>query len=310
MIGLPPGATAVGTVTVRDGQASFTHRGTGDLHTRYEIGSVTKTLTVLLLCDLAVAGLVTLDDPVNRHLPPPARLPGPHGPEVTLRHLAAHTSGLPRVPRDLYLRALPTLLSAPYARYPGRLLLRAAGRCRIRHAPGSRTGYSTFGIGLLGEALSRAAGTGWADLIAAHITVPLGLTDTGCEQRPERDATGHSTRGRIRPPFRIPGLAPAGALRSTVTDLGRYLAAWLDPDSSPLAAAVRLATTAGIGWERDGDLRWHSGATPGFTALAGFCSPRRTAFAALTDATPGRDSIVTPAFAMLEATADADLRRG
>ncbi|MBO3743474.1 serine hydrolase domain-containing protein [Actinoplanes flavus] len=306
MIALPAGATAVSTVTVRDGQASFTHRGTGHARTRYEIGSITKTLTVLLLCDLAAAGLVSLDDPVNRHLPPPARLPGPHGPEVTLRHLAAHTSGLPRLPRDFLLRALPTLRTAPYARYPGRLVLRAAGRCRIRHAPGSRTGYSTFGIGLLGVALSRAAGTGWADLIAARVTGPLGLADTGCEQCPERDAVGHSVRGKVRPPLRIPGLAPAGALRSTVTDLGRYLAAWADPDGTPLAAAMRLATTARLGWERDGELRWHSGATPGFTAFAGFCPSRRTALAALTAVTPGRGGIVTPAFTALEGTAGAE----
>jgi CubicO group peptidase (beta-lactamase class C family) len=104
---------------------------------RYELGSLSKTFTVLLLADLARAGRLGLDDPLAAHLPG-LPLPDGHARRITLRHLATHTSGLPRVPRDLIAGAVLHPYANGYASYDRERLLDAFARTRVRHAPGTR----------------------------------------------------------------------------------------------------------------------------------------------------------------------------
>lgn len=95
------------------GVASAEAGGELDGHTRFEIGSVTKVLTGLLLAELANRGVVHLDDPIDAHLPAAVASPPSEGGPITLRHLATHTSGLPRLPTNL----MPADLADPYAGY-------------------------------------------------------------------------------------------------------------------------------------------------------------------------------------------------
>jgi CubicO group peptidase (beta-lactamase class C family) len=265
-----------------------------DGDTLFEIGSITKVFTALLLADMALEGSVALDEPL-RELLAGVRVPS-RGGEICLEHLATHTSGLPRLPPGMLPRALFDT-SNPYAQLDEDRVLAALERTRLRRAPGKRVRYSNLGPGLLGIALARRAGIGYEELLRSRVLEPLGLADTGIDVPPERLARGHSHRGRPVSWWDFPGLAGAGALRSSANDLLRLLSACLDPPDSRLGRALALAMKPraragrrlqiGLGWfqlRRGGEtLVWHDGGTGGFRSIAGFVPTRRTAVVALTN---------------------------
>ncbi|MEV0677743.1 serine hydrolase domain-containing protein [Actinosynnema sp. NPDC050436] len=280
----------VGGVTDRGGRYPVTGR------TRFEIGSLTKTFTGLLLAEMAARGEVDPADPVRRHLPPGAA-PG-LGRAVTLESLATHTSGLPRLPPGLLLRALARVRTNPYQGFgPDRV---AGALRRTRPRPAGRYRYSNYGVALLGLALAGAAGRPYEELLTARVLRPLGLADTGFTPHPQ--VTGY-LRGRPRPPWEMVGLAAAGGLRSSATDLLRHLTAHLSPPAgslrTALAEVVRPRVSAGdhdvcLVWDvrrRSGrDLLFHSGGTRGCTAFVAFSPQTGTAFAALANAGPTVES--------------------
>ena len=275
--------------------------------TIFQIGSVTKVFTALLLADMAERGEVRLSDPAARYLP------GATGP-VTLADLATHTSGFPRLPRGLFWFALLSPRD-PYARYPERRFLRVARRALHTGSGVHPYSYSNFGYGLLGHLLAQAAGTPYPTLVTTRICGPLGLADTTFEvPAPSRDrkARGH-LRGRPVPDWHLGPLPAAGALYSTATDLATFLQTHLTaaspapttpltPDSPPapgallasLASAIRATLVPrhpvpggeiGLAWHqiRRGDhtIIWHNGMTGGFSSMVAFDPARSLGVAAL-----------------------------
>ncbi|MEV0187834.1 serine hydrolase domain-containing protein [Kitasatospora purpeofusca] len=246
-VGAVVAGLARGTVEIRG--AGRTGPGTAGgppgPDTLFEIGSVTKVFTSLALARLTLAGTVTLDDPLAEvladALPAGVTVPA-KGPEpLALRHLATHTSGLPRLPAGMLL---PSLLSPnkpdPYAHCTADTLLTGLGRTRLRAAPGRSFRYSNLGAGLLGLALAHRAGIGYGELVRREICEPLGLKDTVLEPSPEqtaRLAPGHTTGGRPVPAWHLADLAGAGGLRSTAADLAVLLRAQLaaGPEASGAA---------------------------------------------------------------------------
>jgi CubicO group peptidase (beta-lactamase class C family) len=259
---------------VRDEDTAAGGFGGAGPATIFQVGSVTKVFTALLLADMAERGEVHLSDPAASYLPGPAQ-PG----LVTLADLATHTSGLPRLPRDLFLSAL-LHPADPYARYPVARLVRAARRALRSGSPGSPYAYSNFGFGLLGYLLGQAAGTPYETLVTTRICAPLGLSDTAfAVTDPRRAAQGHR-RGRPVPDWRMGALAGAGGLYSTAADLARFLRACLTAAPAALAPAIRATFTPrlpipggeiGLAWHhaRRGDrtIAWHNGMTGGFSAM-------------------------------------------
>jgi serine-type D-Ala-D-Ala carboxypeptidase/endopeptidase len=260
--------------------------------TIFEIGSITKTFTATLLADMAREGLVALDDPVQRHLPAGLRLPV-RGRDITLEDLAAHRSGLPRLPKGLLWPALTRNRSDPYAELDEERLAAAVGATRPRREPGRKVGYSNYGMGLLGHALALRAGASYERLVRARICEPLGLADTWVETpEPERGrvATGHSRRGRPAPHWHLAALAGAGGLRSTAPDLLRFLGLHSPGAESPLAEAAAETARPRVAWHKlQMGLGWmivpagrrlpwgrprhtiliHEGGTGGFRSFAG-----------------------------------------
>lgn len=261
--------------------------------TRFEIGSVTKTFTALLLAEMVRRGEIRYDDPVDDYLPPGWRLRRPT--PVTLEQLATHTSGLPLIPLTTMPKVLRTWFSNPYAALGPAQVRTGLARARLRSTPGSRFHYSNLGFGLLGWLLAEAADLPFEHLLIDRVLQPLGLTDTSSTPTPQ--AVGHRRR-RPLPPWHIPGLPAAGALRSTAHDLLDYLAAHLSPHATPLAAALTDVTRTRIpladndhlclAWfyraKPDHDLLFHSGGTCGSTAFVGFSPQTGTALVALTNA--------------------------
>ncbi|MYS23351.1 CubicO group peptidase, beta-lactamase class C family [Streptomyces sp. DvalAA-14] len=290
----------------------FTDRG-GTLpvtdRTRFELGSVTKTFTSLLLADLAARGPVCLDEPLGALIPRRSLPRSPLAADITLEQLATHTSGLPRLPPGLLRTAAPSWTTNPYQAFPPEALLDSLAVSRLGHPPGTRVHYSNFGVGLLGALLTEQAGTGYDALLRAHVLEPLALTDTTADPAGPQ-ATGH-WHGRPRPPFLIPSMPAAGALRSSARDLLRYLRGLIAPHTvtppgQPLHLALHEVTRprrralAGpelaLAWTRRvrpapaPALYFHSGATRGFTAFAGFSRDPAVAVVALTNTAPGLHS--------------------
>ncbi|WP_433260084.1 serine hydrolase domain-containing protein [Actinosynnema sp. CS-041913] len=266
-------------------------------HLRYEIGSVSKTFAALLLAELVATGRLDYDTPAGACLPSPTSR-GPRG--ITLLHLATHTSGLPGLPRDpfFYRQALPRWTTNVYAGYPRWRLLRAFHHHRGHTPPGSRWGYSNFGVAVLGHALAHHAATPYPELLARHVLRPLGLDDTCLRPGPPgTDALGHRAGGAPVPPLDLGGFTAAGAVRATPHDLLTYLEAHLDPDGSPLATALhavhevhtapspRTAPARSLTWFRTdtehGPIYFHGGATFGHHAYLGYRPATRTALAAV-----------------------------
>ncbi|MCB2224549.1 MAG: beta-lactamase family protein [Actinobacteria bacterium] len=290
------------TVGVLDGGvASFTAGGDLDRAADpgalcWEIGSITKVFTGVLLAEMAGRGEVALDDPVGRHAPAgaAARLPG-EAHQPTLRHLATHTSGLPRLPLRMVRAAGRS--DDPYAGLSADDVWAHLGPAtRLPRRP--RHSYSNYGVGLLGHLLERAAGMPYPDLLAERVLDPLGLTATGCDDcRGGGPVVGGFRRRRETPPWTFGALEAAGALRSTPADMLRFAAACLDAPAGPLGGALEASfgphhrgrlQRVGLGWQHRvvpprGGRRpalWHNGGTYGTASFLAIDRERQRAVVA------------------------------
>lgn len=276
--------------------------------TLFEIGSVTKVFTALLLAEAVRRGEVALETPLADLLPVGTRVPSRSGAEITLRHLATHTSGLPRLPMRHRQVAAAMLRrdQNPYASLDTDGVLAVLARTDLRRTPGEgRMHYSNFGAGLLGLALVRAAGVSdYEALVRSRVCLPLGLADTVVTARGDqvdRLAQGHIWRGRPTSAWDLPGIPGAGALRSTADDLLTFAAAYLGPDDHPLGEAMRTTLDhhgvkgIGLGWQLHAGrppvppLAWHNGGTGGFRSFVGLARETGEAVVVLTNSTRGVD---------------------
>jgi CubicO group peptidase (beta-lactamase class C family) len=175
----------------------------------FEIGSVTKVFTSLLLAIAVQRGEVALDDALSDHLPPGTHVPRRGDAEITLLHLATHRSGLPRLPPRFWWEALRHR-DDPYAELTTERVLDALSRTRPRRSPGDRFRYSNFGAGLLGMALGHAAGADYETLVRDRIALPLGMMYTTValdEDQRSRLAPGTTRRGKPAGLWTLTGLA-------------------------------------------------------------------------------------------------------
>ncbi len=286
--------------------------------TLFEIGSITKTFTALLLADMVVKGELKLDDPVEKWLPQGLavglnglKLRDHTGAPLRLVDLATHRSGLPRLPDNM-----PNGTRAdPYVDYrEQQLLVYLKSREALVETDAGKTtkkrdevyAYSNLGYGLLGYVLARAANTSYEELLQKRVMTPLGLTSTYVDTpRGElaRFSDGHyvenGTTMKQAKHWRFDVIAPAGALRMSAKDMGRYAQAASGAIDTPLKAAFTLAQKRygdGIGAKNPQGLAWilaplngrtvvnHDGMTGGFTATLWVDPERRSAVAVLSNA--------------------------
>ena len=255
-----------------------------DADTVFEIGSVTKVFTSLLLADMVERREVSLADPVAKYLPAGVKMPERNGRQITLEDLATHTSGLPRLPSNLH----PQDAANPYADYSVEQLYQFLSGYQLTRDIGSGYEYSNLGGGLLGHVLARRAGIDYEKLVRTRICDPLGMRSTVItlsNEMKSRFAVGHDATMQRVAYWDLPTLAGAGALRSTANDLVTFVAANLGYVKSPLAPAIAAMLTVrrptgspgldiGLGWHiltRDGhEIVWHNGGTGGFRSFIAF----------------------------------------
>jgi CubicO group peptidase (beta-lactamase class C family) len=258
-----------------------------DGDTVFEIGSITKVFTALLLTEMVTRGEVALDDPVSKYLPGNVKMPARDGKQVTFLDLATYSSGLPRLPDGI-----PNTGDNPYAAYTVEQLYAFLSNHTLRFDPGTHYEYANLGFGLLGHVLALRANAGYEELVVSRVCAPLGLEDTRISLTPsmrERLAQGHLSNLEPASNWDFPTLAGAGALRSTANDLLKFMkATCLTEAGAPLRPAIdlmlqtRRPTDAprlkvGLGWfvssGNDDETVWKDGMTGGYACFAGF-SPR------------------------------------
>lgn len=260
-----------------------------DGNTLFEIGSITKVFTTLVLASLVEQGALKLGDRLSTLLPDDVKVPTRNGQEISLLNLATHTSGLPRLPDNF----APADMSNPYVDYSVEQLYTFLSNYQLPRDIGNQYEYSNLGSGLLGHLLSFKTGLDYETLVKTQITQPLQMHDTGIQLTTEqhtRFATGHNRLNQPVPYWDLPTLAGAGALRSTVNDLLKFLAANLQLLSSPLNSilqtthAVQTETgTPGLaialGWHllnhHEMEIIFHDGGTGGFRSFLGFVKQKR-----------------------------------
>jgi len=232
------------------------HRRPASPRTMFGLASITKSFTALAVLRLAEHGALSLDDPVRRHLPE-FRPPGPGGGRrIALRHLLSHSSGLPPLPSIYYTSARSFGDAPPYdprvARrvgldpdhppidtYDGILAYLASARYRLLAPPGAQFSYSNEGFGLLGAVIERASGRSYESFVEEEILRPAGMAsstfDTGILYRRPEVTVLYSPDPRRPRAGLVPSerwwedtcLRAAGALRSNVEDMVRYLELFL-----------------------------------------------------------------------------------
>ncbi|HEV2691239.1 MAG TPA: serine hydrolase, partial [Bryobacteraceae bacterium] len=182
--------------------------------TIFEIGSITKVFTSLVLADMIERGEVKPDDPVAKFLPSTVTVPSRNGRQITLLDLSMQISGLPRMPNNFR----PADLANPFADYDAPKLYDFLSHYTLTNNIGEKYLYSNVGVGLLGHALSLKAGSSYEQMVRKRILEPLGMTSTtvtlSAEQK-KRMATGHDATLKPVKNWDLDALAGAGAIRST-----------------------------------------------------------------------------------------------
>jgi CubicO group peptidase (beta-lactamase class C family) len=293
-------AGMVAAVVDENGANMAAHGSTGvdgvalDAGTVFEIGSITKVMTALMLADMVERGEVAFDDPVTDYLPASATLQ-PRGRPITLLDLATYTSGLPRMPGNIPQEWLRR--PNPLADFTTDMLFDALVDLTPEHEAGAHYEYANFGFALLGVALARRASTSYEQLLIERVCDPLGLDRTRITLTPDMQAhvaQGHNLGGELAQLLDMPGLQGAGAARADANDMVAFLEAAMGLRRTPLDAAfARLletrrptplaGTDAALGWfvSSDGneEIVWKSGATSGFGSCLAFSTrSRRGAF--------------------------------
>ena len=267
--------------------------GTAKPDAIFEIGSITKTFTGLVLAQMVVQKKVTLDTPI-RTLLPAGIVAKPESAEITLVDLATQHSGLPRMPDNFK----PQNPVNPYVDYHAAQLQEFIARHGVAKPADAAFLYSNLGFGLLGYGLSLRAGIPYGQLLSTEVTGPLHMSDTVVTLSPaqrSRLIQGYDANFDPTGPWDLDAFAGAGAIKSTAADLLTYLDGQLHPDkyatgaaadspAATLPAAVALDHQVRANVAVNGDTRialaWffnpkkgfysHSGGTGGYGSTAAF----------------------------------------
>ncbi|MEW6125791.1 MAG: serine hydrolase [Acidobacteriota bacterium] len=276
-----------------------------DSNSIFEIGSITKVFTCILLADMVKRGDMKLDDPIAKYLPAGVKAPTRNGKEITLLDLATHTSGLPRMPTNFK----PQDAKNPFADYTATQLYEFLSSYTLLLDIGSKYEYSNVGMGLLGHLISLKAKKDYETLVIERICKPLKMNDTRItlsDEQKTRLATGHTSGLQPTPNWDIDVLAGAGALRSTVNDMLKFVAANVGLTKTKLYPVLQMShqmqrktdsadMDIALGWHINkrfgGEIIWHNGGTGGYRTFTGFDNKKRAGVVVLSNSGLGQDDI-------------------
>jgi CubicO group peptidase (beta-lactamase class C family) len=272
---------------LKDGKTYFynygeTKKGNGQIPSSknlYEIGSITKTFTGILLAKAVTENKIKLNDPVNKYLP--KNIPVIKFGDDTLKivHLSNHTSGLPPLPDNFDT----TDLTNPYRNYDEKKLLEYLKHASLSRKPGQKFEYCNLAVGLLGYILQGVNKMPFEKMVTTFISSKAGMTDTR-EFLTKKDSIsfmqGYDESIALQSQWDFKILTAAGSLRSNTEDMLKYAALNLNALNEKIQKAIDLSHTAtfdagqqkiGLNWFIQnwgwGQLWFHGGATGGYRSL-------------------------------------------
>ena len=267
---------------LKAGQAITAHVGhtrsqgpVPDNDTVYEIGSVSKVFTGILVADAVVRGRARLDQPAQELLPGNVKMPRWKDRPIMIVDLTTHRSGLPRLASNMPIANGQN----PYVDYTSKLAYEFLTEHRLRRRPGSEYEYSNLGMALAGYLISANAELSYDELLRQRIAEPLAMKSTRVVLSPsmhQRLATPHLAVGEETSTWECADMPGAAGIRSSTTDMLRFAQAHLSPPNDDTGRAIELAwkkhtvdvskgPAMGLGWNfaGDGKTRWHNGQTGG-----------------------------------------------
>ncbi|MBL7846786.1 MAG: serine hydrolase [Cyclobacteriaceae bacterium] len=295
----------------QNGMTTFYHVGYADVasqrlvdsKTLFEIGSITKTFTTIMIAQLAEEGKIKLKDPVQNFLPSGVTMPTRNGRSITFEDLATASSGLPRMPNNM----TPADNENPYIDYTEDKLWAFLSGYTLTRDIGSQYEYSNLGMGLLGVLVARIDGKTYRESVTKRILKPLRMNETFMNTPGRKDknaATGYSDGKPVKAWTWTDAscIQGAGGLLSNAEDMMKYLLANLKPSTNSLGKAMinshqprldigRNNMKIALGWHTRNKIIWHNGGTGGFRTFAGYEPEKKMAVVVLTNSNLGADDI-------------------
>lgn len=267
-----------------------------DANTIYEIGSITKTFTATLLADLVERGVIGLEDAIAAFLPDSVAQ-NPALQKVTFKTLANHTSGLPRLPKNL--ESTPGYdANDPYAHYDRQALFSELKNVELIHEPETAYEYSNLGYGLLGELIAIISDKPYLQCVHDVITMPLHMNNTWAQVDPDDESAAKVyDNGTEVSLWNFDAMAGTGVLKSTIDDMLRYAITQVarpENDLQNAMATTRLFTyfippntDIGLAWHmniiEDVTCYFHTGGTAGSSSFIGLIPDNRSAVIVLSN---------------------------
>ncbi len=273
-------------------------------NTLFEIGSVTKVITTVMLQKLIDKGDFALSDTLQMHMPSYVHVPTYNGNEINLLHLATNYAGFPYVPENSNVKDL----SNPFAGYTVDLLYEYLNTKKLNREPGTEYEYSNLGMGLLGHIMELRYNMSYEDIVKKEICESLGMENTCVTLSNEQKnhfAIGHVGDAEVGC-WDLPCIEAAGGLRSTAKDLARFIAANLnlfpcdfyesmEKTHTALFPAVNSHMKIALGWHVSSLFEnieiGHNGSTGGYHSFVGFCKETKRGVVLLTNGCTNIDDI-------------------
>lgn len=258
-----------------------------DENTLFEIGSITKTMTAAVLADMVIKEEISLDDAVEDYLPEIANFPSYNDEKITFKHLANHTSSLPRIPDNLIDGNFDE--NQPYLNYTKEMMFDFLDGYVLPYPIGSVEEYSNLGTGLLGYTLAKIKGQSLESLFQEIVFDQANMANSFCVI-PANFTNIAQPYDEDRDPVSIWNMSEttlgAGGVKASLTDMLAYLETNLSYGNSDLIEVLRLTHentqtlnapfTLGLAWnniykeEDNTTLTWHNGVTAGTVSVIGF----------------------------------------
>lgn len=298
VIGAALGYVEKGSITyICCGNKSIQKNDPVTIDTYFEIGSVTKVFTALLLNQLINKEGIHLDATIES-LNLPFKIPEFRGRKITLKHLVTHHSGLPAIQTNLKIKNQLN----PYSDYSIEELYDFLAHYTLENPPGYHFEYSNIGMALLGHILCLKAGKSYWELLSDTLLAPLALKHTCFELREKKEFSEGHYLDHILPNWSMSEVMQgAGGLLSTIQDITQFLTANLCIGSSPITDLLKQchqpqykinsSESIGLAWiishSKCGDIIWHDGITGGFRSFIGFNQETKKGIVILTNSNMG-----------------------
>jgi D-alanyl-D-alanine-carboxypeptidase/D-alanyl-D-alanine-endopeptidase len=282
------------------GYADLESKNRIDEYTMFEIGSITKTFTSVMLAYLEAEALLNRDMLLQEFLPEAINAPNYSGEEITLLQLANHSSALPYMPSNFNLRQIPP----PFDTYSTNDMYRFLDSYQLGRSPGEAYEYSNIGPGLLGLITSEAYGKTYREMISEVILNPLQMHSTVFEFESTEHpvSTGYVGRKTMDQWIFTESFEASGALKSNLHDMMLYLEANMTNLDDALYSAIREThqetftgeERLGMAWfinDIDGrDVIWHNGGTGGYSTITAFNKELQKGVVILTNGQSGQEN--------------------